>query len=327
MMIMIQMIISIIPKLMTIRSVLAGCWEGLCLVCTLRWTPLVIHTWWWWWWWGWWWWLWLLWWLTRQNSGPSLQRAPATRNRNIILLLFLVLVILILILIDIVSTNLSFSSGASLSAKHLIHSTHHLVMMMVMLILISIMMVMVMLTSMMLIMLMLVISMIMVMLMFSHPLHLSKLNRAIAVNVIPARRLDGRFEYRGTFLSLMWLLDPWTWGKEANLTCGKPSSVFLQENPWRSHEEQAWTPCKQNTLRVSHFECLWRTNTTIHHIQMKTNIHRLFCYHLLVVNTHHHLCCVWSSPKIDSSAVVGVKCSEDVLAEVVRVATADDDEN
>ena len=29
------------------------------------------------------------------------------------------------------------------------------------------------------------------------------------------------------------------------LTCEKPSSVFPLESPWRSHEEQAWTPCKQ----------------------------------------------------------------------------------
>ena len=31
------------------------------------------------------------------------------------------------------------------------------------------------------------------------------------------------------------------------------------------------------------------------------------------------------SPEVDSSAIVGVKCSEDVLTEVVRIAAGDDD--
>ena len=63
---------------------------------------------------------------------------------------------------------------------------------------------------------------------------------------------------------------------------------------------------------------------------MLSNIHRLFSHQISGPIGRHYkviiICvgCIRSSPKINSSAVVGVKCSEDVLAEVVRVPAKDE---
>ena len=105
-----------------------------------------------------------------------------------------------------------------------------------------------------------------------YPFHLSKLDWAIAINIIPRRRtmywllkicwkhvsLDMR-----CIMSLCYMWNLWwefvTCGSHVTLvthececvTCGTPSWVFPREIPWKSHEEQAWTLWNWNILLMT----------------------------------------------------------------------------